>query len=85
VSGAERRLYLIRHGKADRRSSGRTVTTRGVVADPPLDATGHEQAVILTSRLRKMPEPAAIYCSTLARARQTIAPCVQATGAQVTY
>ena len=85
VSGAERRLYLIRHGKADRRSSGETITTRGAVADPPLDATGREQAAILADRLRKMPEPGAIYCSTLARARQTIAPFVEATGAQVTY
>jgi broad specificity phosphatase PhoE len=85
VTGAERRLYLIRHGKADRRSSGETVTTRGAVADPPLDATGREQASMLTARLRKMPEPAAIYSSTLARARQTIAPFVEATGAQVAY
>jgi broad specificity phosphatase PhoE len=85
VSGVERRLYLIRHGKANRRSSGETVTTRGVVADPPLDETGREQATILAARLRKMPEPAALYCSTLARARQTIAPFVEATGAQVTY
>jgi len=85
VSGTERRLYLIRHGKADRRSSGETVTVRGTVADPPLDVTGREQASMLATRLRKMPEPAAIYCSTLARARQTIAPFVEATGAQVTY
>jgi broad specificity phosphatase PhoE len=85
VSGIERRLYLIRHGKADRRSSGETVTIRGTVADPPLDATGREQASMLATRLRKMPEPAAIYCSTLARARQTIEPFVEATGAKVTY
>ena len=44
MSGAERRLYLIRHGKADRRSSGETVTARGAVADPPLDATGREHS-----------------------------------------
>ena len=85
MSGIGRRLYLIRHGKADRRSSGETVTIRGTVADPPLDATGREQASMLATRLRKMPEPAAIYCSTLARARQTIEPFVEATGAQVTY
>ena len=85
MSATERRLYLIRHGKADRRSSGETVTVRGTVADPPLDATGREQATMLATRLRKMPDPAAIYCSTLARARQTIDPFVEATGAQVMY
>ena len=85
MSAIERRLYLIRHGKADRRSSGETVTIRGTVADPPLDATGREQASMLATRLRKMPEAAAIYCSTLARARQTIEPFVEATGAKVSY
>jgi 2,3-bisphosphoglycerate-dependent phosphoglycerate mutase len=85
VSEAERRLYLIRHGKADRRSTGECTTVRGVVADPPLDAIGREQAAVLARRLRKMPSPAAIYCSTLTRARQTIEPFVQATGAVVTY
>jgi broad specificity phosphatase PhoE len=85
VSDVERRLYLVRHGKADRRSTGESVTVRGVVADPPLDATGREQAVILARRLRKMPRPAAIYCSTLTRARQTIEPFVEATGTPVLY
>jgi broad specificity phosphatase PhoE len=85
VSDPDRRLYLIRHGKADRRSTGEASTIRGVVADPPLDDTGREQASILARRLRKMPEPAAIYCSTLARARQTIEPFVRATGAKVIY
>jgi broad specificity phosphatase PhoE len=85
VSDPDRRLYLIRHGKADRRSTGEASTVRGVVADPPLDGTGREQASILARRLRKMPEPAAIYCSTLVRARQTIEPFVRATGAEVIY
>lgn len=85
MSDAERRLYLIRHAKADHRSRGETMTVRGRVADPPLDATGREQSQILARRLRKMPEPIAIYCSTLARARETIAPYVEATGAAVTY
>jgi broad specificity phosphatase PhoE len=70
----ERRIYLIRHGKADHRSSAHTPTPRGDTADPPLDATGREQAIALTRRLHMMPAPAAIYCSTLTRARQTIAP-----------
>jgi probable phosphoglycerate mutase len=81
----ERRLYLIRHGKADRRSGRETQTPRGLAADPPLDATGRDQATVLSKRLRKMPPPAAIYCSTLTRARQTIAPFVEATGAEVVY
>jgi 2,3-bisphosphoglycerate-dependent phosphoglycerate mutase len=85
VSEAERRLYLIRHAKADRRSTGETTTVRGVVADPPLDATGVEQAIALARRLAKMPVPAAIQCSTLTRARQTIEPFVKATGAPVVY
>jgi 2,3-bisphosphoglycerate-dependent phosphoglycerate mutase len=81
----ERRIYLIRHGKADHRSSVHTPTPRGDTADPPLDATGREQAVTLTRRLRMMPEPAGIYCSTLTRARETIAPYLQATGRTATY
>jgi 2,3-bisphosphoglycerate-dependent phosphoglycerate mutase len=85
VSDTERRLYLIRHGKANRRSAGERETVRGVVADPPLDAAGREQAAILARRLRKMPQPAAIYCSTLTRARETIEPFAEATGASVIY
>jgi broad specificity phosphatase PhoE len=81
----ERRIYLIRHGKADHRSSVHTPTPRGVTADPPLDATGREQVIALTRRLRMMPEPAAIYCSTLTRARETIAPYLEATGRTATY
>jgi broad specificity phosphatase PhoE len=85
MSDVARRLYLIRHGKADRRSGAEAVTPRGVAADPPLDDTGLEQAQVLARRLIKMPAPAAIYCSTLTRARQTIAPYVEATGRDVTY
>jgi probable phosphoglycerate mutase len=81
----ERRLYLIRHGKADHRSTQHAQTPRGVAADPPLDATGRQQAAALTRRLRKMPEPAAIYCSTLTRARETIQPYLDATGREVVY
>jgi broad specificity phosphatase PhoE len=81
----ERRIYLIRHGKADHRSAAEAVTGRGLAADPPLDATGRAQAEILARRLRKMPAPAAIACSTLTRARQTIAPYLDATGAEAIY
>jgi len=82
---AERRLYLIRHGKADARSSAHAQTGRGLAADPPLDATGLEQAEVLANRLRKMPAPAAIACSTLTRARQTIEPYLDATGATAVF
>jgi 2,3-bisphosphoglycerate-dependent phosphoglycerate mutase len=81
----ERRIYLIRHGKADHRSTAHTPTPRGDAADPPLDDTGRQQAVALTRRLRMMPDPAAIYCSTLTRARETIAPYLEATGRAATY
>ncbi len=79
----DRRLYLIRHGRA----SGATAearTPRGLVSDPPLDATGIEQAEVLTRRLLKMPQPEALYVSPLTRARQTIAPYERATGRSAT-
>jgi broad specificity phosphatase PhoE len=81
----ERRLYLIRHGKADHRSSRHVETALGLAADPPLDETGRRQAEALATRLRKMPTPAAIWCSTLTRARETIAPYLERTGAAATY
>jgi broad specificity phosphatase PhoE len=81
----ERRLYLIRHGKADARSGAEAQTGRGLAADPPLDATGIEQAEVLAKRLRKMPAPAAIACSTVTRARQTIQPYLDATGTTAIY
>lgn len=83
--GDGRRIYLIRHGKADRRSMREAETPRGLAADPPLDGTGHDQARVLAARLRRMPAPAAILCSTLTRARETIAPYVELTGASVEY
>jgi 2,3-bisphosphoglycerate-dependent phosphoglycerate mutase len=60
------------------------MTPRGVVADPPLDATGLEQADVLAGRLSKMPSPAGIYVSPLLRARQTIAPYEAASGRTAT-
>jgi broad specificity phosphatase PhoE len=82
---SERRLYLIRHGKADHRSSRHTDTARGPASDPPLDDVGRDQAQALTRRLLLMPAPAAIYCSTLLRARETIQPFLDVTGAAATY
>ena len=81
----ERRIYLIRHGKADHRSTRHAQTPRGATADPPLDDVGKAQVLALTRRLRLMPSPAAIYCSTLTRARETIQPFLDATGATATY
>ena len=82
---SERRLYLIRHGKADHRSTQHAQTPRGLTADPPLDEIGREQALALARRLRMMPEPAAIYCSALTRARETVAPYLEQTGREATY
>jgi probable phosphoglycerate mutase len=80
MSVAERRLYLIRHGRASHRSADEAMTSRGRVADPPLDDTGREQADILTRRLLKMASPAGFVVSPLRRARETIAPYEAATG-----
>jgi 2,3-bisphosphoglycerate-dependent phosphoglycerate mutase len=60
------------------------MTARGVVADPPLDPTGFEQADVLARRLLKMPPPAGIYVSPLRRARQTIEPYEAASGRTAT-
>jgi broad specificity phosphatase PhoE len=81
----ERRIYLIRHGKADHRSTRHIQTPRGPTADPPLDETGREQAAALTRRLRMLPPPAGIYCSPLTRARETIQPFLDETGEKATY
>jgi 2,3-bisphosphoglycerate-dependent phosphoglycerate mutase len=80
MSAVERRLYLIRHGRASHRSADEAMTSRGLVADPPLDDTGREQAEILTRRLLKMSPPAGLVVSPLRRARETIAPYEAATG-----
>jgi 2,3-bisphosphoglycerate-dependent phosphoglycerate mutase len=76
---------MIRHGRADQRSSAEAVTARGIAADPPLDPIGRSQADRLCRRLLTMPPPAAVYCSTLMRARQTIEPYIREVGTEVTY
>jgi probable phosphoglycerate mutase len=80
----ERRLYLIRHGRASHRSQHEAMTPRGRVADPPLDDVGIEQAATLARRLQKMPPPAGLYVSPLTRARQTVAPYEEASGRSAT-
>jgi probable phosphoglycerate mutase len=77
---SERRLYLIRHGHALPRSSQEALTSRGRVADPPLDEVGTDQAAVLARRLTKMQPPAAVFVSPLRRARETIAPFEAASG-----
>ena len=80
-----RRLYLIRHGSADGRRDVVLQTRLGPQADPPLSEIGREQVRLLTRRLVMMPTPAAIFCSPLRRARETIAPFVDTTGTGVTF
>lgn len=82
---ATRRLYLIRHGRADRAVADVLETALGPQHDPPLDELGLDQARLLARRLALMPHPAAVYCSTLRRARETVAPFAEASGTPVAY
>jgi broad specificity phosphatase PhoE len=83
--GEPRLLFLIRHGRSDFESTDTVQTARGRQWDPPLGAEGREQADLLARRLALMPPPAAVYCSTFRRARDTVAPYVAGTGCDVTY
>ncbi len=80
----ERVLHLIRHGRSDASSNTFVDTPRGRQWDPPLDEVGREQAARLAKRLALLdPPPAAVYCSPLRRARETLAPYLQmATGVE---
>ena len=78
-------LFLVRHGRSDASSSDFVPYRNGPQWDPPLDATGAEQARLLARRLLVMDPPAAVYCSPMRRARETVAPYVAATGAEVRY
>lgn len=80
-----RLLFLIRHGRSDMGSQDMTTTARGPQWDPPLGEEGGLQAELLGRRLAMMPPPAAVYCSTFRRARQTVAPYAARTGCEVTY
>ncbi len=80
----ERTLFLIRHGRADYTSKVFRETARGPTFDPPLDATGREQARLLARRLTRMrPRPAAVCSSPLRRALETIEPFAEETGTGV--
>ncbi len=78
-----RRLYLIRHGQADYTSEARLETPRGLAFDPPLSATGREQAAALARRLLRLPAPEAVYSSTLARARETAVAYAEPAGLEL--
>ena len=68
---SDRRLYLIRHARPDYDSTDHMDSPWGRQYDPPLGEVGLEQASLLAARLDMLARPAAIYSSTLARARQT--------------
>lgn len=80
-----RLLFLIRHGRSDFDSTDTVETERGRQWDPPLGEEGRLQADLLGRRLALMPPPAAVYCSTFRRARETVAPYAARTGSDVTY
>lgn len=80
----ERILYLVRHGESDFESSAFTVGVRGSQWDPPLSAKGREQARLLAERLQSMPEPVALHCSPMRRARETAAKFLSHSGLEIT-
>jgi broad specificity phosphatase PhoE len=82
---SERILYLIRHGESDFASRDFVTTPRGRQWDPPLGERGREQADLLARRLLAMVPPAAVYCSPLRRATETIAPYATAAGVDVVF
>lgn len=79
----ERILYLVRHGESDFGSSDFRAGARGDQWDPPLGERGLEQSRLLAGRLRAMPMPAAVYCSPLRRARETVAAFAEPSGVEV--
>lgn len=70
-----RRVVLVRHGRTAWNQEGRAQGH----ADVELDATGHEQASAVAPYLSSL-EPAALWTSDLARARQTCAYVEAETG-----
>jgi broad specificity phosphatase PhoE len=70
-----RLLFLVRHGRSDEANGDLTDTPRGPQWDPPLDDVGRRQAGLLARRLLLMdPQPEDVVCSSMRRARETIAP-----------
>jgi probable phosphoglycerate mutase len=82
----ERILYLVRHGASNFDSTDFSITPRGRQWDPPLSATGRDQAQLLAKRLLSMqPQPAAVYSSPMRRARETVAPYAETAGIDVVF
>jgi broad specificity phosphatase PhoE len=83
---SHRVLHLIRHGRSDASSTTMIDTPRGPQWDPPLDELGREQAGRLAVRLGLLaPPPAAVYCSPLRRARETIEPYAERAGVEIRF
>jgi broad specificity phosphatase PhoE len=80
-----RTLLLIRHGRSSQDSTDLVETPRGPQWDPPLDDRGREQAELLAVRLRLQQRPAAVYCSPLRRARETIRPFAERAAVEVRF
>lgn len=66
-------LLLVRHGESEAHVEGQESALRDGHADPPLSATGREQAERLGNRLRAEHFDA-IYVTTLCRTAETAAP-----------
>ena len=75
------RLLLVRHGRVDFTSRDFVQSPRGRQFDPPLSEDGREQARRLAARLTLMDPPAVVASSPFRRCRETIAPFLDATGA----
>ena len=82
---SERILYLVLHVESYFDSRDFTTIERGEQWDPPLGERGREQAGLLARRLLAMEPPAAVYCSPLRRARETVAPYAEAAGVDVRH
>lgn len=78
-------LFLIRHGRSDFESNDMIETPRGKQFDPPLGEQGREQAGLLAKRLLLMERPAAVYCSPMRRARETVAPYSERANVEVRF
>jgi alpha-ribazole phosphatase/probable phosphoglycerate mutase len=72
-------LLLVRHGHVGDNTPGPAARLCGWL-DPPLSELGRRQAERLRCRLEAGPRPAALYCSSLRRARETAAPAAGALG-----
>ena len=76
------RLYMVRHGQ----SFVNLPDWTGGNVDTGLTELGHRQAEALAAwMIEKLPQIDALYCSTMQRARETVAPLAAAYGCEVRY